>query len=256
MNEVDRVFPDFAYVREAEVELTAPPQLVPLYRHNRQMSSRLTVYPSGTAFPVWHAGGVFLITAAHCVQLAAEESLYCFYNGQRIKLDSEACEILLNSELDVAAIFLNDDRIVQLLCAVDALPVEEEDVSYEVDLLRVCGFPQSKNKDVGQADFRPSGVMLSVLPGDHPQVMSDIQHSHRIGLSMDPRTFVDDEGGRSFFLQKFEGLSGGPLIKFAERAGAVGGRVCGVFVEWDKQTRIGTAVKFSSLLSWLRAEVS
>ena len=245
--------PDFAFVREAEVEIESPPQLVPLYRRNLMDKK---VYPFGTAFPVRHANGIFLITAGHCAKSNEGETLHCTYNGCRLILDDSSCEILQNDELDVAAIFLNDGRIVQLLAAISALPVEDDDIVHDPQLLRIFGYPQSKNKDIAEAKFVPKGVSLSVLPGTNPRLSSDIASEHRIELAMDPKTFVDDEGGRSFYFQKIEGMSGGPLIKFADRGSGVGGRVCGVFVEWDKNTRIGTAVRYRSVMQWLRSEVS
>lgn len=214
-----------------------------------------SVYPSGTAFPIMHAGGIFLITAAHCIQPRKNETLHCFYNGARCNLAEDSCEIIVNQELDVAAIFLNDDRFVRLLGAINALPVEDERIFFEPQLLRIFGFPNSKNKGIGDDGFIPKGVSLSVPLGSDPRLKSDIPEHHRVGLSMDPKTFVDDDGARSFHFQKIYGMSGGPLLKFADRGGGVGGRVCGVFVEWDTNTRIGTAVRYSSVVNWLSTEI-
>ncbi len=53
-----------------------------------------------------------------------------------------------------------------------------------------------------------------------------------------------------------EGLSGGPILEFSHTGSGVTGGVCGLFVEWDSDTRIGVGVRFDSILDWLSSEVS
>lgn len=243
----------FAFVDESGVELSNYPQLISLYKTSRIPSA---TYPFGTAFPIRHAGGVFLLTARHCTEVGEFETLHCFYAGRRCELNSNSCEIIQNEELDVAAIFLNDARIVELLEYIAPIPANAGGEDNDVHLLRVFGFPQSKNKKIGDADFIPNGVGISVLEAQDRQIRSSIPDQHRLLVAMNWKTFVDDDGQRSYHLQRFEGLSGGPILKFSHTGSGVTGRVSGLFAEWHSDTRTGVGIRFDSILSWLSAEVS
>lgn len=243
----------FAFVDESDVELSDYPQLISLYKTSRSLK---ITYPFGTAFPIKHAGGIFLLTANHCTELEEFETLHCFYAGNRCGLNSDNCEILQNEELDVAAIFLKDTRVIDLLRHITPIPIDLGGENKGDQVLRVYGFPQSKNKEIGDTNFVPNGVAVSVLEAQSRKLRSSIPSEHRFLVEMDWKTFVDDDGKRSYLLQRFEGLSGGPILKFASRGTGVTGNVCGLFVEWHSDNRMGVGIRFNSIMNWLAAEVS
>ncbi|CAG9171645.1 hypothetical protein CURE108131_11895 [Cupriavidus respiraculi] len=213
----------------------------------------------GSAFPLYHNGKVYLITAGHVVAKLSGFPIYVLNSKEKSLISLRDAQVSVVRELDLAVVECSLNDLASLFgrcnCVKADYRVPRTGVGNNGDIYQVYGFPKSKNKISRSKGFGPNLFRVSLgAPRQLPK------RSKLAGLpipmmcfEIDPDRLFDDEFKPTFQLGKFEGLSGGPVIRHAAEIDSGAGSLVGMFVEWHSTEKVAVVVPIALITSWIEA---
>lgn len=161
---------------------------------------------------------------------------------------------IVNNELDIAAFVIHDPLILAPLGPVlEVLPTATVDTSTAESFLQVTGFPQSKNKLKKWKCFNRHGVILSLdeVDGGMTKLSKEFHSEDVIYHTLSPKQLVDDNNKKTNFLSRFEGFSGGPVVKYSATSQSIVVQLAGIFTRWERKTGRAMSVQWEAVLDWM-----
>lgn len=209
----------------------------------------------GTAFPLFHNSILYIITAAHVVKDLTGKPLYAIHDRRTVSLATAS--ILKQDEFDIAVIRCNSETLAQIFspcrCIHANLKLFSCNDSGEDAIYQVYGFPQSKNKisktqPIIQKMFRMTLGRPHALP---PKTKLAATGIPLLCFNAAPNDLVDEKFEKTSQLGKFEGMSGGPVIKHDIKENDAAGKIVGMFVEWHSAEKTAIAVPIAAIAAWI-----
>lgn len=214
----------------------------------------------GTAFPLFHGNFINLVTAGHVVEGLSGFPLYVFNPREGKMISLVNSRVGFSSDLDLAIIQCSSKDLFDLSDTYSCVKIDYQCKSSQesgIDsLYQVYGYPGSKNKlslsqgfnshafriSLGQFRLSPSKSRLAAL--GMPLLCFDLSPDH----------LVDDDGKKTSQLGKFEGMSGGPVIKYSSSSPL--GMLAGMFVEWHRVEKTAVVIPISIITTWIDMKFS
>lgn len=209
----------------------------------------------GTAFPLFHNSILYIITAAHVVKGLVGKPLYAIHDKRNVSLATAS--ILKQDEFDIAVIRCNSEILTQIFspcrCINPDLKAFTCNDSGEEAIYQVYGFPQSKNKisktqPIIQKMFRMTLGRAHTLPQKTKLAATGVP---LLCFNADPNDLVDEKFEKTSQLGKFEGMSGGPVIRHNIKENDTAGKIVGMFVEWHSAEKTAIAVPIAVITAWI-----
>jgi hypothetical protein len=211
----------------------------------------------GTAFPMLHGKVLAIITAAHALKDLDGFPLMALNPKNRKAISLKDSQILYSEDIDVAVIQCSSNDLSELFETCTCIEANYDCVSSQDSgadsLYQVYGYPRSKNKFSRSTPFNTYGFRVSLgtrktLP--ERSKLSDIGMP-TLCFDLDIRNLMNDERKKTLQIGKFDGMSGGPIIRHATSTGALPGTLVGMFVEWHAVERTAVAVPISTIAAWI-----
>ena len=213
---------------------------------------------SGTGFPVYFDGRIFIVTAAHNFRGMTDEPALLIGPNGYVRLFRDNFHLAGNTAIDIALIAMNSDDLITLfgecVCLqldLDALPNRTEPYAYQA-----YGYPVSKNKHSKTQGWPMAGWRITLGPAAPVPRRSKLNELGvpLLGFEIDLERMVNDDGEPDRRIGKLEGISGGPVVSHALGENTVGpGMLAGVFLEWHSNERVAVVMPAMAIKAAIRA---
>lgn len=219
--------------------------------------------PVGTAFPFLHGRILSIITAFHVLENLNGFPPYALNPKNRKTISLKNSRVICSKEFDIGVIQCESNDLSTLFDTCTCIEADynctsSKDSGLE-SLYQMHGFPQSKNKFSRLEPFNTFEICISL---GTPKPLPSKSKLAAIGLStlcfdLGIDNLVDDDLNKTRQLGKFDGMSGGPVIRYVRSStGSLLGTLAGMFIEWHSKEKTAVAIPISTIAAWIEAQCS
>jgi hypothetical protein len=211
----------------------------------------------GTAFPLLHNGMVVLVTAGHVVEKLSGVPVHALNPREGSQISLSRASVSFNAEMDLAVIFCSSVDLHSLFNCCTCIDVDYTRVSAEdsggTGIYQVYGYPVSKNKISRTSRFDPHMFRISLGKPNRLPARSRLSDLRVPLMCFDiaPDRLLDDDMKKTFALGKFDGMSGGPVIRHSTSHESLYGTLVGMFVEWHSVEKTAVVIPICLITMWI-----